>query len=315
MAPGAAGQFHWTLPAALYRDPHHYERERQSIFAANWALFTWSARVGKPGDYVAGVLAGYPVFVMRGDDGVLRGFHNVCRHRGATLVAKESGDCGKLLVCPYHSWSYHRDGSLAKASDFGGDVSFDPQLWGLIEIDVAEWRGLVFGRIKRGGEALKTWLGPIDAMAADYPLETQQYFTAKVREVDVDWKAYGENYLECYHCRAMHPSLCAAMDIDRFTIDVHRADRFFHLYAPKRDGGLTRFVHVGGIQVTRQTLSRGTGRREIMQLLHVHLCAVVRWFDQASFANAISDQTRNTLHFRIFLTAIDLGLPFADLVW
>ncbi|MFI5015338.1 MAG: aromatic ring-hydroxylating dioxygenase subunit alpha [Hyphomicrobiales bacterium] len=237
------GSHHWTLPAHLYRDADNYERERQAIFAANWALFTWSARLGKPGDYVSGLLAGYPIFVMRGDDGVLRGFHNVCRHRGAALVAKESGDCGKLLVCPYHSWSYRRDGRLAKATDFGGDVGFDPREWGLIEIDVEEWRGLVFGRIKRGGESLKSWLGPIDAMAADYPLETQKYFAAKNREVDVDWKAYGENYLECYHCRAMHPGLCAAMDIDRYTIDVYQADGFFHLHAPKRDGGLTRGLY------------------------------------------------------------------------
>jgi choline monooxygenase len=243
MSTKAAPRLDWTLPASLYRDPQHYERERQSIFTANWSLFTWSARVAKPGDYVSGVVAGYPVFVMRGDDGVLRGFHNVCRHRGATLLSKESGDCGKLLVCPYHSWSYLRDGRLAKATDFGGDVHFDAKAWGLLEIDVGEWRGLVFCRIRRGGKDLKSWLGPIDAMAADYPLETQKHFLSRDREVEVDWKAYGENYLECYHCRAMHPGLCAAMDIDRYTIDVYQKGGFFHLYAPRREGGLTRGLY------------------------------------------------------------------------
>ncbi|MBW0004779.1 MAG: aromatic ring-hydroxylating dioxygenase subunit alpha [Hyphomicrobiales bacterium] len=243
MPTNAEQRFDWTMPASLYRDPQHFERERQSIFATNWGLFTWSARVGKPGDYVSGILAGYSIFVMRGDDGVLRGFHNVCRHRGATLLSKESGDCGKLLVCPYHSWSYGRDGHLAKATDFGGEVEFDAKQWGLLEIDVEEWRGLVFCRIRRGGQDLKSWLGPIDAMAADYPLETQEHFLTCDREVEVDWKAYGENYLECYHCRAMHPGLCAAMDIDRYTIDVHREGGFFHLYAPRRKGGLTRGLY------------------------------------------------------------------------
>jgi phenylpropionate dioxygenase-like ring-hydroxylating dioxygenase large terminal subunit len=243
MATRSREPIDWTLPASLYRDPDNYQRERQAIFAANWALFSWSARVARPGDYVSGRLAGYPVFVVRGDDGVLRGFHNLCRHRGSTLLREESGACNKLVVCPYHSWSYRRDGRLAKATDFGGDVSFDAKEWGLVEIDVEEWRGLVFGRIRRGGESLKSWLGPIDAMAADYPLETQHYFTAKNRDVDVDWKTYGENYLECYHCRTMHPGLCAAMDIDRYTIDVHRAEGFFHLYAPRRDGGLTRGLY------------------------------------------------------------------------
>jgi choline monooxygenase len=243
MLKSQSQRFEWTLPASLYRDPENYERERQLIFASNWALFTWSARVEKPGDFVTGMIAGYPIFVLRVDDGTLRGFHNVCRHRGATLLAKESGACGKLLVCPYHSWSYRRDGRLAKATDFGGDVSFDSKEWGLIEIDVAEWRGLVFGRIKRGGADLRSWLGPIDEMAADYPLETQSYFCANNREVDVDWKAYGENYLECYHCRTLHPGLCEAMDINRYTIDVYREHAFFHLYAPRRDGGLTRGLY------------------------------------------------------------------------
>jgi phenylpropionate dioxygenase-like ring-hydroxylating dioxygenase large terminal subunit len=243
MSNKAKPRLDWTLPASLYRDPQHYERERQSIFAANWSLFTWSARVSKPGGYVSGMVAGYPVFVMRGDDGVLRGFHNVCRHRGSTLLSNESGDCGKLVVCPYHSWSYRRDGQLAKATDFGGDARFDAEEWGLLAIGVEEWRGLVFCRIRRGGEDLKSWLGPIDAMAADYPLETQKHFLSRERDVEVDWKAYGENYLECYHCRAMHPGLCAAMDIDRYTIDVRRKEAFFHLYAPRREGGLTRGLY------------------------------------------------------------------------
>ena len=243
MPSSQAAPHHWTLPASLYRDPENYERERQAIFARNWALFSWSKRVEKPGDFVSGVLAGYPIFVMRGDDGILRGFHNLCRHRGAALFASESGACGKLIVCPYHSWSYGREGRLVKATDFGGESSFDATKWGLVEIDVAEWRGFVFGRIQRGGQDLKSWLGAIDKMAEDYPLETQKYFTAKCREVDVDWKAYGENYLECYHCRAMHPTLCAAMDIDHYTLDVYRDEGFFHLYAPKRDGGFTRGLY------------------------------------------------------------------------
>jgi len=243
MSLDARNHLDWTLPASLYRDPHNYERERQAIFARNWALFTWAERVEKPGDFVSGTLAGYPIFVMRGDDGVLRGFHNVCRHRGSSLVRDEVGTCGKLLVCPYHSWSYRRDGRLQKATDFGGDASFDPNEWGLIEIDVAQWRGLVFCRIKRGGEDLLSWLGPIDSMAADYSLETQRYFSTRERDVKVDWKAYGENYLECYHCRAMHPTLCAAMDIDRYTIDVYRNELFFHLYAPRRESGFTRGLY------------------------------------------------------------------------
>ncbi len=232
----------WTLPARWYRDPAQYASERAAIFTREWCLFTWSARLAGPGAYVAGTLAGYPVFVIRGEDGRLRGFHNVCRHRAAQLLPDGAGAAGRLIACRYHSWTYEHTGRLHKATDFGAPL--DPDQCGLFAIDAEEWRGLVFLRIAGGaGPGLRDWLGPIDAMAADYPLETQSYFMAKDREVAVDWKTYAENYLECYHCRTLHPGLCAAMDIDRYRIDVHASDRFFHLHAPRREGGLTRGLY------------------------------------------------------------------------
>jgi phenylpropionate dioxygenase-like ring-hydroxylating dioxygenase large terminal subunit len=235
--------FDWTLPASDYRDPAVFERERREIFARNWMLFAWSERLPNPGDYVAGTLAGYPVFVMRDDEGRVRAFHNVCRHRGAQLLSAPSGHCGKLVVCPYHSWSYERNGRLHAATDFGGDARFDPREWSLLPAEAEEWRGLVFVRLSPGGPGLVEWLGPIHDLAADYPLEQQHYFSSNNRECAVDWKTYGENYLECYHCRTMHPGLCAAMDIERYRIDVHARERLFHLHAPRREGGLTRGLY------------------------------------------------------------------------
>ena len=235
--------YDWTLPARDYRDPALFERERQRIFARNWMLFTWSERLAKPGDFVSGTIAGYPVFAMRDDDGRIRAFHNVCRHRGAQLLSAETGHCAKLVVCPYHNWSYARDGRLNKAVDFGSDAAFDPDVWSLYAIDADEWRGLVFLRPQPGGASLAEWLGPIGPMAADYPLEDQRYFTSRIRDCEVDWKTYGENYLECYHCRTMHPGLCAAMDVNNYRIDTHEREKFFHLHAPRRDGGLTRGLY------------------------------------------------------------------------
>ena len=123
-------EFDWTLPSRDYRDPALFERERREIFAANWMLFSWSERLRESGDYVTGTVAGYPVFAIRDDAGQVRAFHNVCRHRGAQLLGESSGRCGKLVVCPYHSWSYTRDGRLNKAFDFGSDAAFDPDALG-----------------------------------------------------------------------------------------------------------------------------------------------------------------------------------------
>ncbi|MCQ8781999.1 aromatic ring-hydroxylating oxygenase subunit alpha [Mangrovibrevibacter kandeliae] len=232
-----------TLPAEAYASAGTFALERERIFKRNWNLFSWSERIPNPGDYVSGTMAGYGVFAIRGDDGVVRAFHNACRHRGAELVDAESGHCGKLLVCPYHSWGFDRAGRLANPRDFGGEVRFDPDAWGLFPVQAAEWRGLIFLKIEAGGESFADWLGPVDAMAADYPLDRQHYFMSKDRDVDVDWKTYGDNYLECYHCQTMHPGLCASMDIHQYRVDVYPEHKLFHLHAPAREGGLTRGLY------------------------------------------------------------------------
>jgi choline monooxygenase len=230
-----------TLPASAYRDPALFERERHDIFAREWLLYGRSDQLPNPGDFLAATIIGYPVIVVRQPDGSLKGFHNVCRHRAAMLTQETTGSMpGGLIRCPYHSWTYELNGCLNRAPGFGaakGEV--EPADWSLFPISADEWRGLVFIRIATNGPSLIEWLGPIVPLAAHYPLESQRFFTGKNREVAVDWKVYGENYLECYHCPNMHPGLCEALDISRYTIDAHAEHGLFHLYGPKRDGSAT----------------------------------------------------------------------------
>jgi choline monooxygenase len=227
-----------TLPASAYRDPALFQRERHDIFAREWLLYGRSDQLPKAGDFLAVTMIGYPVIVVRQADSSLRGFHNVCRHRAAMLTQDTLGTLpGGMIRCPYHSWTYGLDGCLNRAPGFG--VAPEAADWSLHPIAADEWRGLVFIRIAATGPSLTDWLGPIVPLAAHYPLESQSYFMAKDREVAVDWKVYGENYLECYHCPNMHPGLCEALDISRYTIDPHPQHGLFHLYGPKRDGSAT----------------------------------------------------------------------------
>jgi choline monooxygenase len=230
-----------TLPASLYRDPAQFERERQAIFTKEWLLYGRSDQLAKPGDYLALTIVGYPVVVVRQKDGTLRGFHNVCRHRAAALAQNPEGAfSGGMIRCPYHSWTYELNGCLNRSPGFGAEKgAIDPAQWSLFPISADEWRGLVFVRIATAGPTLIEWLGPIVPMAAQYPLQDQRFFMEKNQEVAIDWKVYGENYLECYHCPNMHPGLCESLDISKYTIDSYPEDGFFHLYGPKRDGGFT----------------------------------------------------------------------------
>lgn len=231
-----------TLPASWYCDPAIFAKERPAIFHRHWQLFAHESRLPGPGDYLAGTLAGFPVFVMRGRDGAIRGFHNVCRHRAAQLLPDGVGHA-KSLVCPYHGWSYDGEGKLIRARDFGDDPGLDAAGMRLFPLRTETWKGLVFVCFDLDAPPLIDWLGPIAVMAKDYPLERYRFYRDKLRDVAVDWKAYGDNYLEGYHLELMHPGLCAAIDVSQYFIDVYQKEGFFHLYGPRREDGLTQGLY------------------------------------------------------------------------
>ncbi len=229
----------WSLPSALYRDPAQFQLEREKIFSQEWLLFAYREQLEKPGSYVAATAAGYPLIVLRDRDGRLQAYHNACRHRGSRLVADGEGQFGKRIICPYHAWAYNLDGGLNKpvsSSGYGDSLNCDAL--GLMPVSVDEWRGFVFVRIATEGQTLAEWLGPVVERATAYPLEKQHFFTKKVRDAPVDWKAYGDNYLECYHCRMLHPALCASMDVDGIQVEVD--DWRMESFAPARNSNGTQ---------------------------------------------------------------------------
>ena len=123
-----------TLPYSWYIDRDVFEAEKRRIFETSWIAVGRTGEVADPGDYITGRIVDNPYVVVRGDDGVLRAFHNVCRHHAAE-VAQESGSC-RELVCPYHGWTYRLDGSLRRCPRIGKVPDFDPANFGLAPISV-----------------------------------------------------------------------------------------------------------------------------------------------------------------------------------
>jgi choline monooxygenase len=119
-----------NLDPSLYVRDDVWQEERRRIFARTWQFMGPTSPVTNPGDYLAIDIAGTPVFAIRGRDGTLRGFRNVCRHRGAKLLADGAGQCG-LVVCPYHKWSYSDTGRLVQAPWYGRDPAIIPEDWPL----------------------------------------------------------------------------------------------------------------------------------------------------------------------------------------
>jgi choline monooxygenase len=221
-----------NLDSSLYTSPNTFISERESIFAKTWQLIGLASRVKEPGSYVATEIAGLKIFVLRGRDGVLRGFRNVCRHRGARLLPEGMGQCGPIR-CPYHNWAYNDRGDLINAPWFGEDPTFRKEEWPLESIAVREWRELVFAAIAPE-RTLEAQLGDLIAEVADEPIEAYQAVREERLVFDANWKIYTDNFVEGYHIPGIHPTFFAAIDFEEFKTTAH--DGFIRMTAPPREG-------------------------------------------------------------------------------
>ena len=196
-----------TLPAHLYGDPEAWAREREAVFGRAWLFMGHEGEAAEPGDWIATDMAGHRLVMMRGNDGALRAFHNVCRHRAGPLVTGERGSCAGELVCGYHGWRYALDGRLRAAVGFGPDDGFDPREFGLLAVRLEIWRGLTFVTLDADAAPLAEFTAPLERLLAERGLKIAAPALRRTHDLACDWKVYAENYLEGYHIGAVHPVL------------------------------------------------------------------------------------------------------------
>ena len=196
-----------TLPARLYGDPDAWIREREGVFNRSWLFIGHEAEAANAGDWIAGDIAGHRLLAVRGRDGVLRAFHNVCRHRAGPLVSGTRGHCEGELVCAYHGWRYALDGRLRAATGFGTAEGFDPRDYGLFSVRLEIWRGLVFVVMDSDAAPLADFVAPLERLLAARGLDISPPLLRRTHDLACDWKVYVENYLEGYHIDAVHPLL------------------------------------------------------------------------------------------------------------
>ena len=198
-----------TLDAAAYVGDEVWNEERPRIWFGQWVLVGRDHDLAEPGDRLVVDVAGESVIVARDHDGVLHGFYNVCRHRGAELVDTTGPACGSFgaaIQCPYHAWTYGLDGALRRAPFLTGDQLPDVALH---PVGVDTWGGFLFVHLSPdNATALADQLGEIPARVANYPLTELRRGLTFTYEVAANWKIIAENYNECYHCGPVHPTLC-----------------------------------------------------------------------------------------------------------
>jgi phenylpropionate dioxygenase-like ring-hydroxylating dioxygenase large terminal subunit len=208
-----------TIPGSWYVDPRIAELERVSVFSKTWQLVARLDQLRKPGEFVSAVVAGEPIVVVRGNDGILRGFYNVCRHHAAAVVTQPCGQA-TLLHCPYHGWNYGLDGSLKGMPEFEGVRNFDRAQNGLVPVRVETWECFVFVNLDPQSASLQHFLGGLVSRATPLGIGKLHFFDRKTYDIRCNWKVFVDNYLDGgYHVPHLHKGLNSVLDYKQYTIE------------------------------------------------------------------------------------------------
>ena len=221
-----------TLPARAYTDPLIYERERHEVFARAWQLACHASLVAAAGTFATVSVAGEPVAVVRGSNGVLRALSNVCRHRASTIL-RGTGSCPKVLRCPYHGWTYRQDGQLAAVPEARGFDDLDRDAVRLPGFRVGELAGLVFVCLDEEAEPLETYFGDLGERLARLRIGDLEPTAPHVATYEHNWKVIADNYLEGYHIPVGHPGLLRLLDYRRY--QPTPSTRYTWIDGPLRD--------------------------------------------------------------------------------
>jgi choline monooxygenase len=209
-----------TMPVSFYADPEVFARERKSIFSRSWLFLGHESQLAKSGAVLAATIAGFPVLAVRDEAGIIRAFHNVCRHRAGPLAADGESQCGARLTCRYHGWSYALDGRLASARDFGPAPDFDPRAFALYPLRCESWHGLIFVNADADAQPLGRFIAPFETKLGKVEWEGLEIVHRATHALRCNWKTYVENYLEGYHVPVVHPALNAAVAADEYDVQV-----------------------------------------------------------------------------------------------
>jgi choline monooxygenase len=209
-----------SIPGSWYTDPRVADLERRAVWGRTWQLVARAEQVASPGQYVTAEIAGEPIVVVRGKDGVLRAFFNVCRHHAAAVCTKPEGRA-EALRCPYHGWTYSLDGRLKSTSEMEGARCFVLEENSLVPVPhVATWEGLVLVNLDPAAPSLEAHLGGLVARVAPLGLADLKFAGRREWILNCNWKVFVDNYLDGgYHVPFLHRGLNSILSYKEYTIE------------------------------------------------------------------------------------------------
>ena len=247
---GNSGDQTYTRPFALppewYYDPAIYRREAESIFYGTWRLAGHRSELARPGDFVTVDFCNESLLVVRGRDASLRGFYNVCQHRGHRLVSARRGNVDNTITCPYHAWAYQLDGALRGAPNCDEVPGFDNRRVRLSAVKVEEHGGFVWVNTDLDAAPVEHFFpGLAEAFASYLPdRDSAVFFEGDFAELTFNWKAAVDNSLDTYHfphSGPAHRELLNSMRSGKFIREVHESWLVSHSFPGDPDTSGYRF--------------------------------------------------------------------------
>jgi Rieske 2Fe-2S family protein len=196
-----------TLPAAAYTDPQWFGGEMDRVFARMWLAAGRADALDRPGAFITRDVAGASVLIVRGNDGSIRAFHNVCRHRGTRLCVQEHGAFHGSIQCPYHAWTYALDGRLMAAPQMEEVDGFERGEYPLRSVACETWDGHIFINLAPQPAPLADQLADLPARFAPWRMQELRLAHRIEYDIATNWKLVVQNYNECLHCPVIHPLL------------------------------------------------------------------------------------------------------------
>ena len=195
-----------TLPQRYFISPGVFAKEQEKIFSTHWVLVGHQSQIAKAGDYFVSEVAGESLLVVRDQNAEVRGFYNVCRHRGTRLCEEKNGHSA-AIQCPYHAWTYGLDGRLVGAPHMDKVHGFERTEHSLHAMGLALWEGFIFVSLVDAPTPLEEVFAPLAGKFGHWNLPKLRSARRIEYDVRANWKLICENYSECYHCPGVHPAL------------------------------------------------------------------------------------------------------------
>lgn len=209
-----------TIPSSWYFDPEIYDLECRAVFGGTWQAVGRADQVPEPGSFFTTELAGEPILVVRDEQGVLRGFYNVCRHRAAQVAPEAEGQA-KRFRCRYHGWTYDLAGRLRGTPEFDGVADFRREENGLVPVAVAGWGPLIWVHLGQSPPALTEFLTPLPERTAGLGLEQLRFAERREYQLQCNWKVFVDNFLDGgYHVNTVHPGLAGVLDYSQYRTEI-----------------------------------------------------------------------------------------------